>query len=463
MVQISRRQVLAGAAGLAAASAIGLQKTLAADGFLELTARTAKVRLSGASGPESDLIGYDGLVPGPTLRFTQGQIARVRFRNELDVPSTIHWHGIRLENAMDGVPGLTQQAVPPGGSFDYEFTPPDAGTFWYHAHVDSWNQVARGLFGALIIDEVEPAFAPEDDHVLVLTDWLLTAEGVFDTVSLGNVFEWSGGGRIGKFLTTNGVEGPDIAVATGVAQRLRLINTSTARILKLKLTGVEAKIIARDGQPLAAPQDLGRSLKLGPAQRVDLMAEFTQDSGAELKEVSWQDIVLAHFTPSLTSAARPTPALAAADLPVPDLTKVQWFPLLMTGGNLGSLEKGAKVATMAGDMAMHSDAPVLWAFNNVSRMGDEPMFQVASGETVGLKMENRTFVDHAIHIHGHDFRKVPKDDADTPDDTWLDTILIGSKEVLQVAFVAGKPGKWMIHCHMLEHSASGMDTWFRVV
>lgn len=463
MVQISRRQVLVGAAGLATFSDIGLQKTFAADGFLELTARTAKVRLSGASGPESDLIGYDGQVPGPTLRFTQGQIARVRFRNELDVPSTIHWHGIRLENAMDGVPGLTQQAVQPGSSFDYEFTPPDAGTFWYHAHVDSWNQVARGLFGALIIDEVQPAFDPEDDHVLVLTDWKLTAEGVFDSESLGNVFSWSGAGRIGNFLTVNGVEGPEIAVATGAAQRLRLINTSTARVLKLKLTGVEAKIIARDGQPLAAPQDLRGSLKLGPAQRVDLMAEFPPDSAAELKEVSWQDIVLVHFTPSLTSVPRPAPALAAADLPVPDLTKVRWFPLRMTGGNLGSLEEGAKVATMAGDMAMHGDEPVLWAFNNVSRMGDEPMFQVASGETVGLRMENTTFVDHAIHIHGHDFRQVPQDDSETPDETWFDTILIGSREVLQVAFVAGKPGKWMIHCHMLEHSVSGMDTWFRVV
>ncbi len=462
MVQISRRQVLAGAAGLAAASAIGLQKTLAADGFLELTARTAKVRLSGASGPESDLIGYDGLVPGPTLRFTQGQIARVRFRNELDVPSTIHWHGIRLENAMDGVPGLTQQAVPPGGSFDYEFTPPDAGTFWYHAHVDSWNQVARGLFGALIIDEVEPAFAPEDDHVLVLTDWLLTAEGVFDTVSLGNVFEWSGAGRIGNFLTVNGVEVPEIAVATGAAQRLRLINTSTARILKIKLTGVAAKIIARDGQPLAAPQDMGRTFKLGPAQRIDLMAEFTPDSAAELKEASWQDILMAHFTPSLTSEPRPTPALAAADLPVPDLTKIQWFPLHITGGSLGSLG-GATVATMAADMEMPSDQPPLWAFNNVSRMGDQPMFQVASGETVGLRMENSTSPYHAIHIHGHDFRKVAHDDTEAPDETWFDTILIGSKEVLQVAFVAGKPGKWMIHCHMLEHSAAGMDTWFLVV
>ena len=463
MNQLSRRQVLASFSGASVVSVMGFHSAIAGDGFVELTARATNINLNNHRGPESDLIGYDGLVPGPTLRFTQGQIARVRFRNELDVPSTIHWHGIRLENAMDGVPGLTQVAVPPGGSFDYEFTPPDAGTFWYHAHVDSWNQVARGLFGALIIDEATPAFAPQDDHVLVLTDWLLTDEGVFDAESLGNVFEWSGGGRIGKFLTVNGVEAPDIAVATGAAQRLRLINTSTARILKLKLTGVEAKIIARDGQPLAAPQDLRGALKLGPAQRVDLMAEFTPDSGAELKEVSWQDIVLAHFTPSLTGSPRPAPALAAADLPVPDLTKVQWFPLLMTGGNLGSLEKGAKVATMAGDMAMHSDEPVLWAFNNVSRMGDEPMFQVASGETVGLRMENTTFVDHAIHIHGHDFRKVPKDDADTPDDTWLDTILIGSKEVLQVAFVAGKPGKWMIHCHMLEHSAAGMDTWFRVV
>lgn len=462
MNPFSRRQVLTGITGASVITMMGLQCAIAGDGFLELTARATKIKLGGQQGPDSDLLGYDGLVPGPTLRFVQGQIARIRFRNELDVPSTIHWHGIRLENAMDGVPGLTQDPVPPGGSFDYEFTPPDAGTFWYHAHVQSWNQVSRGLFGALIIDEPIPAFAPQDDHVLVLTDWLLTDEGVYDAESLGNVFEWSGAGRIGNFLTVNGVAVPEIAVATGAAQRLRLINTSTARILKIKLTGVAAKIIARDGQPLAAPQDMGRTFKLGPAQRIDLMAEFTPDSAAELKEASWQDILMAHFTPSLTSEPRPTPALAAADLPVPDLTKIQWFPLHITGGSLGSLG-GATVATMAADMEMPSDQPPLWAFNNVSRMGDQPMFQVASGETVGLRMENGSFEYHAIHIHGHDFRRVPQDDTETPDLTWFDTILIAPKEVLQVAFVAGKPGKWMIHCHMLEHSAAGMDTWFLVV
>src|SRR5262249_32994074 len=156
---ITRRQVLAGFAAASTFSIQGIPRAVSDDGYIELTARATNVKLKGQVGPESPLMGYNGLIPGPTLRFTRGQVVRIRFRNELDVPTTVHWHGIRLDNAMDGVPGLTQDAVQPKGGFDYEFMPPDAGTFWYHAHVDSWNQVARGLFGALIIDEATPTFA----------------------------------------------------------------------------------------------------------------------------------------------------------------------------------------------------------------------------------------------------------------------------------------------------------------
>lgn len=130
------------------------------------------------------------MIPGPTLRYAQGHVVRVRFHNELDVPTTVHWHGIRLDNAMDGVPGLTQSAVQPGASFDYMFTPPDPGTFWYHAHVDGWSQVALGLFGALIIDEATPSFATENDHVLVLTDWRTNESGA--SMRQASATSWNG-------------------------------------------------------------------------------------------------------------------------------------------------------------------------------------------------------------------------------------------------------------------------------
>ncbi|WP_167391985.1 multicopper oxidase family protein [Mesorhizobium sophorae] len=457
MKLLNRREVLAGFAGTSIFSMAGFHPAFADDGYIELTARETKIKLKGLAGPDSELMGYDGLVPGPTLRFTRGQMVRIRFRNELDVPTTVHWHGIRLDNAMDGVPGLTQDAIPPGGSFDYEFTPPDAGTFWYHAHVDSWSQVARGLFGALIIDEVTPAFAPENDHVLVLTDWRVDDAGAFDVASMGGMHEFEGGGRIGNLLTVNGVEKPEIPVSSSSAQRLRLINTSTARILKLELTDAKVAIIARDGQPLASPKEVSGDILLGPAQRVDLTAEFAPDVPAELNEFG--GIVMARFIPSGPATAQASPVLVPADLPVPDLATIRWIPLLMEGGVSGRL-KDPEIAQLHGGMAMKATAPPLWAFNNVVGMGDKPLFEAAGGESIGIEMTNKTEQYHAIHIHGHDFRIIRQ--TGPANTTWFDTVVIAPAEVMRIAFVAGKPGKWMIHCHVLEHSVAGMDTWFRV-
>ncbi len=458
-MEVSRRQALVGVAGFAAASLIGLQKTYAADGFLELTARATKVRLSGAAGPESELIGYDGQVPGPTLRFTKGQPIRIRFRNEFDQPTTVHWHGIRLVNAMDGVPGLTQDAVQPGASFDYEFIAPDAGTFWYHAHVDSWNQVARGLFGALIIGEVEPSFAPENDHVLVLTDWRLNEAGGFDAASLRSAMDWSHAGRIGNLLTVNGGIRPEISVPAGVLQRVRLINTSTARVLKLSVAG--AMVAARDGQSLGEPFEMSDKFVLGPAQRVDLVVEPSQGATVELLETSGKPIVLARLVTGRLAGSADAGRLAIPDMAEPDLANAVAVKLVMQGGALGSLN-GVKLAEMHAMGMPAGDAP-LWAFNNVSGMGDTPLFEAKLHQTIRLDMVNETAWDHAIHLHGHHFRATSRQGIATGDPAWLDTVMIAPGEVLQVAFVADNPGDWMIHCHMLEHSVSGMDTWFRVV
>ena len=131
-------------------------------------------------------------------RLKKGELVKVRFKNELDEATSIHWHGIRIENSMDGVSGLTQKAISTGEGFDYEFIVPDAGTYWYHAHNKSWNQVARGLYGPLIVEEDENPFDAKHDIILILDDWRLQKEGVLETKSLGSMMEWSHGGRLGK-------------------------------------------------------------------------------------------------------------------------------------------------------------------------------------------------------------------------------------------------------------------------
>src|SRR4029077_4244338 len=154
----TRRALLAGGGAAAGATALPLCRSFADSQIQEyrLSAARATVNLTGDSYPDTAVWVYNGTIPGPELRVRQGEPVRVVVSNRLDEDTTVHWHGIRLPNAMDGVPGLTQPPIQPGDSFAYEFTPPDAGTFWYHPHADTLQQLGRGLAGALIVEEREP-------------------------------------------------------------------------------------------------------------------------------------------------------------------------------------------------------------------------------------------------------------------------------------------------------------------
>ena len=182
-MKLNRRNFLRLGAGAATAFA-PYHFALADDGFLQITARKAQLSLY-PNKPASTLWTYNGTAPGPEIRIKQGERVKVRFINELDEPSSIHWHGVRIDNAMDGVSGLTQEAVKPGESYEYDFVAPDAGTYWYHAHNKSWNQVGRGLYGPLIIEEAYPTFDSAHDITLVIDDWLLNQNGQFDESSMG--------------------------------------------------------------------------------------------------------------------------------------------------------------------------------------------------------------------------------------------------------------------------------------
>src|SRR5437764_7243305 len=159
---ISRRALLLGAGAAAFAPP---RRGVANSAITEfrLTAQPSVVNLTGSGNSDTEVWAYEGTVPGPELRLRQGDPVRVVVSNKLGEDTTVHWHGIRLPNAMDGVPGLTQQPIRPGENFSYEFTPPDAGTFWYHPHADSLQQLGRGLAGALIVEEREPVAAADRD------------------------------------------------------------------------------------------------------------------------------------------------------------------------------------------------------------------------------------------------------------------------------------------------------------
>ncbi|MGI9400841.1 MAG: multicopper oxidase family protein [Rhizobiaceae bacterium] len=463
---LDRRQFLKNSIALGGALSLGTLATPASgSNQLVLTAEESDTSPASDSLPESRLWLYNQASPGPEIRVQQGETVRVRLVNKLPEATSIHWHGIRIINAMDGVSGLTQDAVPSGQEFEYEFVVPDAGTYWYHAHNRSWNQVTRGLYGPLIVEEPETVIDRVHDLTLVIDDWRLTREGRLDLESLGSMMDWSHAGRLGNFVTINGASQPTYELKAGQGYRVRLINASNARTFIIDPSRFGARILALDGQPVSDTSDQAGQIQIGSGQRVDLFLAPTNTGKLELETlVRDQFISLALFNVvgNLTQAA-PFPRLPSNKLPEPDLNNARRIPLEMTGGAMGTFVE----TTYKGKILSREDFRAtrqLWAFNGVANLAKEPLFSAKIGETIIVEARNQTAFQHAIHLHGHHFQVLQSDvDGTGSMGNWRDTFLIEPNEQVDVALVADNPGKWLFHCHMLEHAAAGMNTWFEVV
>ncbi|MEC9369420.1 MAG: multicopper oxidase family protein, partial [Pseudomonadota bacterium] len=368
----------------------------------------------------------------------------------------------RIENAMDGVAHLTQHAVPPGETFDYRFRAPDAGTYWYHPHHVSWEQVARGLYGALIVEE-EDAAAVDRDLLLIADDWRLDDKGQIDEKSFNALHDRAHAGRLGNVLTVNGQPTGRFDIKSGERIRLRLVNTCNARILSFEFEGLTPTIIALDGQPCAHIPLADGKLRIAPAQRADLLIDMTGDPGSTsaISEISQERLVAAEFAylPEVKVDAKERPALVLPEngISAPYLAQALRVDLVMAGGAMGQL---AQASYNGKDLPLRELAQthgMVWALNGTAGMTEKPLFTARRGQSVVVKMVNETRWPHAMHFHGHHFRQT----GDKPG-PWHDTILVERDETKEIAFVADNPGKWMIHCHMLEHQAGGMDTWFEV-
>src|SRR6516225_3899489 len=337
----SRRAFLVGTTCLLAAAT--LSTTAAEDSKpvreVKLTAAAGRVALVGKPHPDTDVWCYNGRVPGAEIRLRQGEPVRIIVQNNLTEGTTVHWHGIRLPIAMDGVPGISQPPIRPGERFVYEFTPPDAGTFWYHPHADSLQQLGRGMAGALIVEEPQPI--PVDRDVLwMLADWRLTAKAQIAS-GFGNGMEASMSGRVGNTVTVNGKLSEEEPVRAGERIRLRLVNASLARIMSLRFEGHRPAIVAVDGQPCDPHEPDGGRLLLGPAMRIDLILDMQGDPGRRYRVNDdfyeglsyWLTrLVYSEGQPLRGHALDGPLALPRNPLPEPDLTTAERHEVILQGG-----------------------------------------------------------------------------------------------------------------------------------
>jgi FtsP/CotA-like multicopper oxidase with cupredoxin domain len=391
------------------------------DAHFELTAQEADIRL--ASGRVVHALAFDGQSPGPELRVTQGDLVEVVLRNE-DVAEgvTIHWHGVDVPNAEDGVAGVTQDAVLPGESYTYRFRADQTGTFWYHSHQVSSEVVQRGLFGVLVIEPHAQTGRGED---------LVLAAHTYDGIPTLNRDD----------------SGYREKVAAGMPVRVRLVNTDNA-LHRFTVSGTPFRVLAIDGtaihgpgllESVALPLAAGGRIDVGFVQPSRIVRVGLEGDGPAVALSPWRGPPPAE-TPTTEDfdalgygTPAPTPFAASSDFD-------RRFSLVITK-KLGFFDG------MPGRQ---------WAING-GIYPDVPMFAVEEGDLVEVTITNDTDVVHPMHLHGHHALVLSRDgEPATGGPWWVDTLNVGSDETYVVAFRADNPGFWMDHCHNLGHAAAGL-------
>lgn len=389
---------------------------------------------------------------GPRIEARVGDTVRVRFRNSLPEGTTIHWHGLRIPNSMDGV-HLVQTPIPPGAEFIYEFVVPDAGTFWYHPHIRSDEQVERGLYGSILVRGAnEPATT--SDHVVVLDDILIDPStwqiARFDPMMQAMV------GRQGNLILTNGRAHPVADIRAGGLHRYRFINAANARYFRLALPGHRLTLIGSDGGLLENAREVD-SVLLVPGERADVLVAADAVPGAAFE---WMTLVYdrGHGTGGLPDATvfqvRNTSEKSIAPPPTPtSLSTIPELPSTTTNREL-RLEE-----SMGGGHSGHTGS---------AAMG--PVFSINGGvypntEQIHSTLEaveewslvNTTEMDHPFHLHGFRFQIVSDAGVAPEFRAWRDTINVPAEKTTRIRVrFEENPGTWMFHCHILEHAERGM-------
>src|SRR5262245_406705 len=479
LLRPARRTVLLGAGIALGGGLVGMRLGAAAPAEPEIGDSPRTFHLTGDALAVTAGWGYDDAFPPPTLRVRLGETLRVRLVNRLPEHTSIHWHGIRLPNPMDGVPYLTQPPVEPGAEFVYEFRPPDAGTFWFHPHCNSIAQMGRGLTGVLVVENPDdPPF--DADIVCLYRDWHVDDGGRFTPFSTD---EGAGrAGTMGSLHTVNGASQPTIEVPAGGLVRLRLLNLDNARIVTVAMPEQPATIIAIDGNPIA-PVAFDE-WQIGPAMRLDLAFRAPEQEGAAFalkNNFAAEPWTLATFRTVGAARSRPPaepPALPASAIPRPDLDQAEAMQFAFSAASATALDpRDLPPAVSELQSALGADVPasdllcrpqrIFWAINKRPWPGQSgghvppPLATLTRGRSYIFELINATPHTHPIHLHGHTFLVLESNKRKvTPYHT--DTVLIHTKERVKIAFVADNPGDWMLHCHIIEHQDTGMMGYVRV-
>jgi FtsP/CotA-like multicopper oxidase with cupredoxin domain len=412
------------------------------------------VRWELGPGRVVDAYAYNAAVPGPALRVTEGDTVRVRVTNALAEPTTIHWHGVEVPSAMDGVPGLSQPPIAPGDTFTYEFVATRAGTRWYHPHINELAQTGGGLAGPLIIEPREPSSVVQREYVIVAQQWPdPSAQRPHGDPAQSGMSGMKGGDSTGQNdgFTVNGKaypSGAPLVVRQGERVRLRLINAGTTATQVFALAGHGLVLTHTDGNPLSLPIPVD-AVPLGVGERADV--EFVASnpgrwqlgsiaSGQADRGLGIDVVYEGHETDAVQFPA-------VSDVHLTDYSA-------MTGGPLPTARPDRTLELVLSQDRSSGE----WTINGAAYPAIAPI-DVRPGERVRVRLINMSMEDHPMHLHGHTVQIVAIGERPVAG-PFKDTVTLGHMDSYDLEFLATNPGRWLFHCHNLMHMA-GMMTEVR--
>lgn len=390
--------------------------------------------------------GINGQIPGPVIEARQGQPLAIRLTNDLPEATVVHWHGLRIPSVMDGTDDV-QRPVQPGETFTYLFTPPDAGTFWYHSHLNETEQIEKGLHGALIV-RGDDDLSLDGEKILVLDDLKLDKSG--GLAPFGG-FKQRHDGREGDVRLVNGRMEPELTMAAGQVERWRIINVASARYIKLSLGGQPFRIIGTDGGLIEAPVSATEFL-LPPSDRVEIaVGPFEEGQELALEALRYYRGTFGRQKTERFATINVGPAEASTAV-VPD--RLRTIEPLVT-----DTVTATRTVKMSGHLSLRSG--VEFRINNELHHHADP---VRVGDLQVWDIENVSPIDHPFHLHGFFFQVLAVNGVPPAWRSWEDVVNVPPRSTVRIAWMPDdRPGRWMYHCHILEHHAQGMMAHFDVI
>ncbi|MBK17302.1 MAG: copper oxidase [Rhodospirillaceae bacterium] len=464
---MDRRKFMVGSGTAIAASAVGLgaaslqSSKSAASTRVALKLQKARYKINTVF--TENMVSLSPDRPPPVIWMDQYAPFAADVTNGLSEYTAMHWHGIRLPNKMDGVPYLTQLPLGQNDTYHYRFTPDDAGTYWYHPHCMTMEQMARGLTGVLIVREKDdPKF--DADIPINLRDFRLKSDDQFT-----QLFTMKGaarGGTKGTVITANWRKEYQESAPAGGLVRLRLVASDPTRNYKIAMAKSDGKVIALDGHPLSKPWSLpteAKPLILSPGQRADIALVMPREEGKEIvisTMLGQRARTLSRIRSkgsSLNRKLNDLRPLKPNPLSVPDLKKAELHEFVFGW----SPDENGPNNGLCGSMEF-----TFWSINRKPWPGDAvkdtgPLLTMKQGRSYVLRLRNESPNHHPIHLHGMTFITLRSNKRKiTP--TWSDTVLLGRNETVEIAVVADNPGDWAFHCHVIEHQKTGLAGFVRV-